>query len=201
MTAQNLEINKGDQFVVALDISASMQATDCTGGMSRTAYVNETTRTFITEASKYDPDGVSVYLFGAKLQEFRDATPDKIDGILKSYRHEGATMTHLAIDAAYAEHKSKKSEQTFLLLFTDGEPADQRAVVDSIVRITKDIANEKEFRIAFLTVGQRSSGLEAFLSDLDDNLTTKYGAKFDIVDVKKADEVDFMAAIDGALND
>ncbi len=196
--ANNLELNKGDQFIIALDISGSMGATDCPGGMSRFAYTLETLKTFVREAAKWDPDGVSFYPFGVRCHAFPDMQPDDIDAKIGTLSLEGATMTHLAISAAYAEHKSKSNEQTFLMIFTDGEPSDPPAVQKAIVDITQDVKDEKEFRIAFLTVGNRSPGLQTWLTELDDALP---GAKYDIVDVKKLEEVDFMAAVDGAIND
>ncbi len=195
-----LEINKGDQFIVALDISGSMNTQDCKGGTSRLAYTLETVKTFCAEAAKFDPDGVSIYLFGASCHAFPDMKPEDIDAKLSGIKTESMTRTDLAINAAYAEHKSKGSKQTFLLCFTDGEPADQEAVEKAIIAITKDVKDPLEFRIGLLTVGERSPSLRKWLVDLDDNLTSK-GAAHDIVDVKTMDEVDFIAAVNGALTD
>lgn len=200
--SNNLELNKGDQFIVALDISASMGQTDCPGGSRRIDYVMEQVRTFITEAQRFDPDGVSIYPFGASVYAYTDTKAEEIESrIAKHVKSlEGMTMTHLAIDRAFQEHKAKKSEQTFLLLFTDGEPSDQDAVKRAIINITNQVQDPGEFRIAFLTVGNRSAGLDAYLTALDDTLTSA-GAKYDIVDVKRTEEVDFFAAINGALTD
>lgn len=194
----NLELNKGDQFIIGLDISGSMGTTDCPGGMSRINYTLETLKTFVREAAKWDPDGISFYPFGASVQAFPDMQPDDIDKKLVGIKLEGATMTHLAVTRAYAEHVAKKNEQTFLMVFTDGEPSDPDALKQAIIDITNQVTDEKEFRIAFLTVGVRSAGLDAYLTSLDDDLK---GAKYDIVDVKKIEDVDFMAAVNGALND
>jgi hypothetical protein len=79
-----------------------------------------------------------------------------------------------------------------------GNPADRKAVQDAIIEITNKVGDEREFNISFLTVGKIDSGLEAFLTSLDDDLK---GAKYDIVDVKKLDDVDFISAFAGALND
>jgi hypothetical protein len=194
----NLELNKGDQFIIGLDISGSMGQSDTPTGASRINYSLETLKAFCTEAHKWDPDGVSFYLFGASCHAYPDLQPADIDAKLANIKLEPMTMTHLAINAAYAEHKSKGSEQTFLMIFTDGEPADQGAVQKAIVDITNDVKDQGEFRIAFITVGVRSAGLDAWLTLLDDALP---GAKYDIVDVKKLEDVDFMAAVAGALND
>jgi hypothetical protein len=199
--SNNLELNKGDQFIIGLDISGSMGATDTPSGQTRFVYTLETLKTFVREAAKWDPDGVSFYLFGATLYAYPDLQPDAIDAkIGVSTKLESATMTHLAITAGYKEHKDKHSEQTFMLIFTDGEPSDPDAVKKAIIDITNDVKDEKEFRIAFLTVGKRSDSLNAYLTALDDTLTSA-GAKYDIVDVKAIEEVDFMAAVNGALND
>lgn len=194
----NLELNKGDQFIIGYDISGSMGATDCPGGLSRFNYVKETVQTFVREAEKWDPDGVSFYPFGATVHAFPDLKSSEIDVKIGGLKMEGATMTHLAIRRAYEEHKAKKNEQTFLMVFTDGEPSDKDAVRSTITDIANSIADEKEFRIAFLTVGNRSAELDAYLTSLDDDLA---GAKHDIVDVKRLEDVDFMAAVNGAMND
>lgn len=195
---QNLELNKGDQFIIGLDISGSMRTSDCPGGLSRFAYVMETVKYFVGEAAKWDPDGVSFYPFGAKVHAFRDLQPSDIDTKIAGLSMEGATMTHLAIESAFKEHVEKSNQQTFLMLFTDGEPSDPDAVKRAIVDITNKVKDPSEFRIAFLTVGNRTPELDKFLTALDDDLK---GAKHDIVDVKRVEEVDFVSAVDGALND
>lgn len=201
INANNLELNKGDDFIVALDISGSMQASDCPGGLSRTAYALEQFKTFALEAAKWDTDGVSVYGFGVGVHQFTDVQESNLEATIqkvKNLPYEGATMTEKAIQAAYEEHKKQANEQTVLLLFTDGEPSDPAAVFSTIAKITQEVKDEREFNISFITVGQRSSSLESFLTKLDDSIP---GAKYDIVDVKKLEEVDFYKAFDGALND
>lgn len=195
--ANNFELNKGDQFIVALDISGSMQARDCPGNASRFSYVMETMKVFIAEAAQWDPDGVSFYAFNNSVQQFQDvASVEELNKTIGALRPGGGTATHLAIAAAYKEHKDKGSEQTFLLLFTDGEPTDRQAVKQAIVDITSDVKDEKEFRISILTVGERTAELSAWLSDLDDHLTE---ARYDIVDIEKLEDVDFEQAVANAI--
>jgi Mg-chelatase subunit ChlD len=201
VNTQNLELNKGDDFIIGLDISASMQASDCPGGLTRSAYVLEQMRTFVKEASKWDTDGVSLYAFGTGVHAHPDVTADKLDETvdrLAKLPYEGATMTHLVVKKAWDEHKERNNEQTVLMLFTDGEPSDPEALLSNIASITNSVVDEREFNIAFITVGARSVGLEAFLAKLDDEIP---GARYDIVDVKRLEEVDFYKAFDGALND
>jgi Mg-chelatase subunit ChlD len=192
-----LELNQGDDFIFLLDVSGSMSATDTPNGQSRYDFAKEKAQAFCREAAKIDTDGISIYRFGHQIKKFSDITPDKIDEAFAGGPNEMSTDTAGAIRAAWEEHLERKNEQTFVLIVTDGAPNDQKAVKDLIIDITNKVKDEREFNIAFLQVGNDAS-VAAFLTELDDNLK---GAKYDIVDVKRLEEVDFMAAVAGAMND
>ena len=198
--ANNFELNKGDNFIFAVDVSGSMGQTDCPNGMSRIEYLKEKTTLFATEASKWDSDGIDVISFGHAVNLFPNVTAEKAAEIIGKFgANEMSTDTAGAIRAAYKRHKEVGStEQTVLFIATDGAPNDAEAVKQAIVEITNDVKDEREFNISFLTVGKIDSGLRAFLTILDDALP---GAKYDIVDVKELESVDFISAFAGALND
>lgn len=199
VNTNNLELNKGDNFIFAIDVSGSMGANDCPGGMTRIEFLKEKVKLFATEASKWDTDGIDVLTFGHQVTPFLGVTGDKAGEIIgKLGATEGSTDTAGVIRAAYKLHKDAGKEQTVLFVATDGEPNDRDAVKKAIVDITNDVKDEREFNISFLTVGQINAGLQSFLTDLDDNLKA---AKYDIVDVKELESIDFMAAFMGALND
>lgn len=195
----NLELNKGDNFIFGVDVSASMGNKDCPGGLSREEYLKEKVIQFAQEASKWDTDGIDVLTFGEKVTPYLGVTGDKaaeIIGALKA--NEGMTDTASLIRAAYKLHKDAKKEQSVLFVATDGEPSDRDAVKQAIIDITNDVADDKEFTISFLTVGEINNNLREFLTGLDDDLK---GAKYDIVDVKALVDVNFMQAFMGALTD
>lgn len=196
--ANKLELNKDCNFIIALDISASMQNKDTpAAGQTRYQYALEMCEQFAHEASKYDPDGVSIYTFGAKVHAHQDVKEDQINKLLENQSFEGATMTHSAIQAAWDEHKKKGNKQTCLMIFTDGEPSDEAAMLKTVADITNKMATNEEFTMIIITVGQRSDSLEAFLTKLDDDLP---GAKYDIVDVEAMEDVgDFTNAFVGAM--
>ena len=197
--ANQLELNKGDNFIFAIDVSASMGAKDCPGGLTRIEFLKEKVILFANEASKWDEDGIDVLTFGHQVKVLPNVTAQVAADTIGALRaSEGSTDTAGAIAAAYKRHQETKSEQTVLFLATDGEPNDREAVKAAIVKIANEIKDEHEFAISFLTVGVIAPGLDAFLTGLDDDLK---GAKVDIVDVKKLEEVDFMAAFVGALHD
>jgi hypothetical protein len=197
-----LELNKGDNFIFGVDVSGSMGATDCPAGMSRINFLKEKVIQFAEEASKYDPDGIDVLTFGHAVTPYEKVTADKARELISKFSaNEGSTDTAGLIRKAWELHQKGGYPQTVLFIATDGAPADRDAVKREIVKITKAVKDEREFNIAFLTVGNIDPSLQTFLTDLDDNLTTKDGAAHDIVDVKALADVDFMAAFMGALND
>lgn len=198
--ADKLELNKDCNFIIALDISASMQNKDTpTPGQTRYQYALEMCEQFAHEAAKYDPDGVSIITFGSDIHSHPDVAADKIDALLENQKFEGATQTNLAVHAAFMEHKKKNNKQTCLMIFTDGEPSSEDDLLKEIASITQQVATNEEFTMIFITVGKRSPSLQAFLTKLDDDLP---GAKYDIVDVKALEEVgSFTDAFVGALSD
>lgn len=195
----NLELNQGDNIIFGVDVSGSMQTTDAPGGLSRIEFLKENVKTFIVEAAKYDTDGTDVLTFGQVVTTYANVTPEKATEIVgKLKANEGATQTHLLINEAFKLHKASGKPQTVLMVATDGSPSDPNAVKKAIVDITNKLTDEHEFAISFLTVGQTDPALQAFLDGLDDDLK---GAKYDIVDVKRLEEVDFVTAFSGALHD
>lgn len=187
-----LELKKGDQIIFLVDRSGSMDTTDCDGD-SRYNCVREKIKAFVRGASKFDPDGVSVHLFNNRVELHTDvADPATVDKLIDAHKPGGGTATHLAIQAAWREHKTKSSAATFVVLFTDGDPSEPTEVENTIVNITKTMSSPEEFRLSFLTVGKRSPELSSWLERLDSSLK---GAKYDIVGVEELNNVDFDQAI------
>lgn len=200
--ANNLELNVGDQFIFALDVSRSMGVKDCPGGKSRIEFCKESAKLFATEADKYDPDGADYFTFGSAVTPYLNRTKDQaialIDGI---EANEGATETAQVIEAAWKRAQELRAngctDNIVLMIVTDGAPSDPEAVKTVIRGIADSLTNGEEFGMIFLTVGQIDDALKAFLTDLDDNLN----AKHDIVDVKDFMSVNFAQAFDGATHD
>jgi len=197
LNTNNLELNKGDNFIFAVDVSGSMAAADCPAGMRRIDYLKEKTIMFAQEAAKWDTDGIDVLTFGHQVIAYTGVTGDKAAELIGKFSaNEGSTDTAAVIKKAW--ELSQGREQTVFFIATDGEPNDQEAVKKAIIDITHKVTDERQFNISFLTVGIISAGLQQFLTSLDDDLK---GAKYDIVDVKALEEVDFMTAFMGSLND
>jgi len=196
--ANQFELNKGDNFIFGVDTSGSMTLTDCPGGLPRIEFLKEKVITFAKEASKWDEDGIDILTFGHKITTYKGVTAEKAEQLISGFQaNEGSTDTAGLIREAYKLHKAGGYAQTVLFVATDGAPADREAVKEVIRTIAAEVKDPKEFKISILTVGNIDSALEAFLTELDDNLK----AKHDIVDRKALTDVDFMQAFMGALND
>jgi hypothetical protein len=203
-----IEVEPNRQYILAGDISASMNSTDAKcAGLTRYNYMVEKFRSFIKISEDYDPDGPTIILFGENVKVFRNTTLSAIDSKLENVNFEGFTATDKAIDEAFKLHKEEKSELakagkahpgTVLMIFTDGAPTNRAAVGRSIINIANSIDTREEFSIIFLTVGTIAPDLRDWLTMIDDNLKE---AKHDIVDVKALEDVSFLGAVKGALTD
>lgn len=208
-TARVIEIDPNKQYQLAGDISGSMTEVDpkCNND-NRYNYMLEKFKSFIKEAESFDPDGPTVLLFGESVQVFKNTNLEAVSSKLTSPIFEGFTNTHLVIRQAYDLHKAEKGELakagkvhpgTVVFVFTDGAPTNRKALEEEIVTISNSIDRDDEFSIGFLTVGTISADLDAYLTHLDDELKGK--AKYDIVDVKKLEDIIFLKAVEGAMND
>lgn len=200
-----LELNKGDNFIFCVDVSSSMSISDTKTGAPRIDYLKEKLAAFVNEAGKYDDDGIDLVTFGHAVNVKPKLTPASAGDIIASLKaNEMSTITDRAIAKAWELHRAGGYEQTVCFIATDGAPSDKNAVRDVIRDIAsklkpdpEDPKDSHEFAISFLIVGNPDASLRAFLTELDDELKAKY----DIVDVKNLDDVDFVSAFAGALND
>ena len=198
------EINKGDQVFVAIDVSGSMQGPSTVAGKNRIALVKERVVQFIADASKIDPDGITLYTFGRQIKKLGDVTIEQAAAVVENIAAvEGATHTHQIVETIYEDMKARRAagEKNNLIAFiiTDGEPTGESSQTQ-VANVLRSIANEQTdgegIGFSFLQVGDDASAA-AFLKDLDDNLN----AKFDIVDTKQFETTDFLVAAEGAVLD
>lgn len=205
----NIELNPNKQYILAGDISGSMQTVDPkSGNISRYQYMLEKFKQFIGESMDFDPDGPTVMLFGENIQTFSNITLEKVSNNLQSPRFEGFTNTDLVIKQAWSQHLVEKAELsrqgkahpgTVLFIFTDGQPTNQMAVERIIIEIANAVDRDDEFSIGFLLVGTIESSLADWLEKIDNGLTGK--VKYDIVGTQPIEGVSFLKAVNNAINE
>lgn len=191
----NIEQLKNRDYVLVIDKSGSMSASDTPTGQSRWDYAKESTMAVAKKLNEYDPDGITVIPFSGGFKVYENTTPEKVSDVFNENEPMGGTvlapvLSHLF--KSYLDRKSKgetKAHGEIVMVVTDGQPQDEAAVAQTIIDFTKKLENgDGEYGISFIQVG-KDSGASAFLKKLDDDLQAK-GAKFDIVDTKTMDELE-----------
>jgi hypothetical protein len=85
-----------------------------------------------------------------------------------------------------------------IVVVTDGEPDDRRAVIEVIIDASRRMEKDEELAISFIQVGKDSQATR-FLKALDDELEG-IGAKFDIVDIVTIDDMEDMTLTEVLMN-
>jgi hypothetical protein len=103
------------------------------------------------------------------------------------------------LDATDQYFKRKAAGQTkpqgeTILVITDGEPDDRRAVMEVIVDASRKMDRDEELAISIIQVGS-DAGATKFLKALDDQMQG-VGAKFDICDTLTIDDMGDMSLVD-----
>jgi uncharacterized protein with von Willebrand factor type A (vWA) domain len=195
---------KDRDYTLILDKSGSMSTPDMPGGRSRWAYAEESTLALARKCEQFDPDGITVYLFSSRFRRYDDVTASKVSQIFMENDPVGTTnLAAVLMDATnqYFQRKtagkSKPAGETILVV-TDGEPDDRRAVIEVIVNVTRQMERDEELAISFIQVGT-DGGATKFLDALDNQLTD-VGAKFDVCDTMTIDDMADLSLAEVLMN-
>ena len=173
-------------YTLIIDKSGSMSTKDKPGGLSRWQIMQESALALANKCEELDPDGITVYLFSGKFKRYDNVTAAKVGTIFQENDPSGRTdLAAVLADAVNSYFQRKAAGQTpangeIILVVTDGEPDDRRAVMDVILAATQKLDRDEELAISFIQVGTDETATK-FLKILDDDLG-RAGAKFDIVD-------------------
>ncbi|KGF72343.1 von Willebrand factor A [Neosynechococcus sphagnicola sy1] len=199
---------KDRDYTLILDKSGSMSAPDQLGGKSRWQAAEESTLALARKCEQFDPDGITVYMFSSRFKRFDDVTASKVAQIFMENDPVGSTNLAVVLQDATnsyfqrkAARKTKPAGETILVI-TDGEPDDRRAVMEVIIDVTRRMENDEELAISFIQVGN-DPGATKFLKALDEQLQ-EVGAKFDICDTITIDDMADMSLAEvllSAIND
>ncbi len=184
-------------YTLIIDKSGSMSTPDQAGGKSRWEIMQESTLALARKCEQFDPDGITVYLFSGKFKRFDDVTSDKVAQIFMENDPAGTTnLAGVLKDATdyyfqrKAAGKTKPNGETILVV-TDGEPDDRKAVFEVIVNASRQMEKDEELGISIVQVGSDAQASK-FLKALDDQMES-IGAKFDICDTVTFDDMEDMS--------
>ncbi|MBV6623571.1 MAG: VWA domain-containing protein [Rivularia sp. (in: Bacteria)] len=184
-------------YTLIIDKSGSMSTPDQAGGKSRWQIMQESTLALARKCEQFDPDGMTVYLFSGRFKRFDDVTSDKVAQIFMENDPAGTTnLAGVLKDATDNYFKRKAAGETkpngeTILVVTDGEPDDRKAVFEVIVNASRQMEKDEELAISIVQVGTDAQATK-FLKALDDQMES-IGAKFDICDTVTFDDMEDMS--------
>lgn len=191
-------------FTLIIDKSGSMSTPDQPGGMSRWQAAQESTLALARKCEQFDPDGITVYLFSGRFKRYDNVTSDKVAQIFTENDPSGTTdLAGVLKDATDSYFQNKAAGQTkengeTILVITDGEPNDRKAVMKVIIEASRQMERDEELAITLIQVGNDATATR-FLKALDDELQGA-GAKFDIVDTVTIDDMENFTLTEVLLN-
>ncbi|MDZ8261296.1 VWA domain-containing protein [Nostoc sp. ChiQUE01b] len=191
-------------YTLIIDKSGSMSTPDQVGGRSRWEIAQESTLALARKAEQFDPDGITVYVFSGRFKRYNDVTSAKVAQIFLENDPSGTTNLASVLQDALnnyfqrkAAGKTKPNGETILVI-TDGEPDDRKAVFEVIIHATRQMERDEELAISIIQVGSDAQATK-FLKALDDQLQS-VGAKFDICDTVTLDDLEEMSLVDVLTN-
>jgi uncharacterized protein with von Willebrand factor type A (vWA) domain len=191
-------------YTLIIDKSGSMSTKDQYGNKSRWQVMQEATLALASKCEEFDPDGMTVYTFSGRFKRYDNVTASKVMQIFKENEPSGRTdLAGVLQDAlnSYFHRKAigetKQNGETILVV-TDGEPDDRKAVMQAIIEASRRMERDEELAISFVQVGTDPDATR-FLKVLDDELT-RAGAKFDIVDTITLEDMEDMTLSEILLN-
>ncbi len=191
-------------YTLIIDKSGSMATKDKAGGLSRWQIMQESTLALASKCEELDPDGITVYLFSGKFKRYDNVTAAKVSNIFQENDPSGRTDLAAVLSDAFSNFFQRKAQGQvpangeIILVVTDGEPDDRKAVMQSIMGATQQLDRDEELAISFIQVGTDDAASK-FLKILDDDLG-RAGAKFDIVDTITMDDMEDLTLREVLLN-
>jgi len=191
-------------YTLIIDKSGSMSTPDQVGGRSRWDAAQESTLALARKCEQFDPDGITVYLFSGRFRRYDNVTSSQVAQIFQENDPSGTTdlagVLKNATDS-YLQRKAAgetKPNGETILVITDGEPDDRKAVMKVIIEASRHLDRDEELAISLIQVGTDATA-SRFLKALDDDLQGA-GAKFDIVDTVTLDDMEGMTLSEVLLN-
>ncbi|KKI98070.1 vWA domain-containing protein [Prochlorothrix hollandica] len=191
-------------YTLIIDKSGSMSVADQGGGLTRWQAAQESTLALARKCEQLDPDGITVYTFSSRFKRYDNVTAAKVEQIFLENDPVGRTDLAAVLQDATQNFLNRKNspgwnkEGEIILVITDGEPDDQRAVIEVILQTTHRLDRDEELGISFIQVGNDPSARQ-FLKALDDQLE-EVGAKFDICDTITMDDMADMSLVEVLMN-
>lgn len=172
-------------YTLIIDRSGSMAIKDQPGGRSRWATARESAHALAAKCEELDADGITLYVFGSKFRRYDNVTAERVGQVFVENEPAGGTDLAGVLAHAFGSYFDRKRagdapDGETIVVVTDGEPDDQKAVMKTIVDATRRLDRDEELGVSLVQVGSDPLA-SRFLKALDDDLV-RVGARFDICD-------------------
>jgi hypothetical protein len=204
LTCGENQVLQNRDYTIIIDKSGSMSTPEPGSSRSRWQTAQESTLALARKCEQFDPDGITVYLFSGRFKRYDDVTSAKVEQIFQENDPSGTTnLAAVLKDATDSYFQRRAAGQTkadgeTILVITDGEPDDRKAVMRAIIEASQQMQRDEELAISLIQVGNDSTATK-FLKILDDELQNA-GAKFDLVDTVTMDDMEGMTLQEVLLN-
>ncbi|BAZ23030.1 von Willebrand factor type A [Kalymmatonema gypsitolerans NIES-4073] len=191
-------------YTLIIDKSGSMSTPDQAGGRSRWEIAQESTLALARKCEQFDPDGITLYVFSGRFKRYENVTSAKVAQVFMENDPAGTTNLAGVLQNATNDYFQRKAAgQTkpngeTILVITDGEPDDRKAVFEVIIQASRQMERDEELGISIIQVGSDPQATK-FLKALDDQMQS-IGAKFDICDTITLDDMEDMSLADVLMN-
>lgn len=196
---KNLDLAARD-YKLMIDKSGSMGTKDQPGGTSRWNAAKEMTISLARKIAEFDADGIEVITFNNNSKETAGVKDEaEVERIFKEEEPNFGTNLYDPLKKILDAHVANASAKPLtVLIITDGEPERKEDIKKLIADTTKKMTADEQLALQFVQIGN-DPGARAFLKELDDELVSKYGAAFDIVDTKNDADMANMTITDVLL--
>jgi len=191
-------------YTLIIDKSGSMSTKDQAGNKSRWAIMQESALALAAKCEEFDPDGMTVYVFSGRFKRYDNVTAEKVAQIFKENEPSGRTDLAAVLQDALNNYFQRKASGATkvngetILVVTDGEPDDRKAIMKVIIEASRKMDRDEELAISFIQVGNDREAKQ-FLKVLDDELEGA-GAKFDMVDTITIDDMEDLTLSEVLMN-
>lgn len=181
---------------------------DTPTGQTRWDYQQESLHAMITGLEQFDPDGITLVFFNTTFQTHTNITADAANTLLNQTSPMGGTSISAPVkwvlDDYLATRKAgnAKANGAMIIIVTDGIPsdlADKDRLYQIIAKFTTQLPEGREEMGILVIQNGQDAAATAFLRELDNDMTTKHHAKYDIVSVVTPEMLDGELGLAGAL--
>lgn len=182
-------------YTLIIDRSGSMGTYE--GNLTRWDIAKECAIAVANKAAQFDPTGITIYLFSSpgKFRRFDNQSAAKVSQIFMEFDPMGTTdLAGVLFDATEQYFQRKASGEALgetILVLTDGEADDRKAVMKTIIEASRKLEADEELAISLIQIGTDKTATR-FLKALDEELQGA-GAKFDIVDTVTVEDMENMS--------